>query len=483
MKNKPLRLVIYFAFIIFVSVQSCTCSKDKFEPIRADESQEDNSKEIRYVLDEILVIYKDTPTPERQQRIKDAVVAAGIDINSLTIKRCNSCGDYIELWHAAGIHSVIHTDAIKGGTVGRDSKGVGEDSLAQYSLNYKQHLPVEQLPSRKEYRIRQMPDNVNGIGKDTIIIAVLDTGIDTTAIVPGQHVWKNKVEKNHPSSDDDSNCYPDDVAGWNFIDNNADITDNNTSLHGTIVSHYIVNEFKTSPTNYVQIMSLKTHDANGSGDLFSSICALHYAMDKGAHIVNASWGFYFYHDGTHPYLDSLVTKGLKEKGMLFITAAGNKIEEIDNYARAAYQEAHGVVMPDSLLRNLNYHNFYPAFLSESDNNVIVATTTDGEIISPTQNYASRYVDVGVKADTVNASSMKFLLPFSATPLYISGSSFATAIVAGKVGAHISESAFTPGISKQPILENLATGASPVLIRADKLESQDRIRDGRYTQRE
>src|SRR5690606_17231168 len=147
----------------------------------------------------------------------------------------------------------------------------------------------------------------------------------------------NRKEK-QSAGDDDNNCYVNDVAGWNFIGNNDNITDDNINLHGTLVSQYIVNEFKTSPNNFVQIMTLKTHDHTGYGDLFSTICAIHYAVDKGANIINASWGFYFYEDGSHPYLDSLITTGLKQKGILFVTASGNKIDEVDAYAKKIYQD-------------------------------------------------------------------------------------------------------------------------------------------------
>lgn len=483
MKNTSLRALIYIVLGIFAAAQSCTCSKQPLDAIRFDEKKDDQTAALRYVEDEIIVTYKGIPTPEHTDQIKAALTAAGIDVATVTIKRCNSCGAYIELWHAEDIHSVIHTEGIRGGTVSGGSKGVGEDSLAKYSLNYLQRLPTDKLPGRREYKVRDQPRPIDGTGKDTILIAVLDTGVDTTQIVRGTYLWKNRKERQSPGGDHDNNCYEDDISGWNFIDENNNIQDNNDNLHGTLVSNYIINEFKTSPNNIVQIMALKTHDQTGLGDLFSSICAIHYAIDKGAKIINASWGFYYYQDGPHPYLDSLITKGLNEKGILFVTAAGNKIDAIDQNAQAMYQSQHGIAMPDSLLRNLEFHNFYPACLSRPDNNVVTVTTTDGSKISPTQNYASRYVDVGVKADTVDASGMKFELTFSASPLYISGSSFATAIAAGKIGALTPVTAYKPGIDKQAILGAMSSGGSPVIVTSSALESQKRISKGRYTRRE
>ena len=483
MKNTPLRVLGYLVLVIIVAAQSCTCSKKPLEAIRFYEKQDDKTADFRYVKDEIIVAYKGTPTQEKADKIKAALTEAGIDLSTLNIRRCNTCGSYIELWHAPDIHTVIHGEIIRGGTVSGGTKGVGEDSLAKYSLNYRQRLPIDQLPHRRQIKIGQKRDSISGAGKDTILVAVLDTGIDTTQIIRGSYVWKNKKERTAPGGDHDSNCYSDDVSGWNFLDGNNNITDDNVNLHGTLVSQYIVNEFKSSSPNFVQILSLKTHDRDGVGDLFSSICAIHYAIDKGAHVINASWGFYYYQDGPHPYLDSLVTIGLKEKGILFVTASGNKIPSIDQHAQEMYLGETGTPMPDSLLRNLEYHNFYPACLSRVDNNVVTVTTCDGNNVSPTQNYSSKYVDLGVKADQVDTSGMKFLLTFSASPLYISGSSFASAIAAGKIGAAMPKSTYRPGIDKQSILEAMTTSPSPTISLSTSLESKRRVHKGRYTKRE
>ena len=120
--------------------------------------------------------------------------------------------------------------------------------------------------------------------------------------------------------------------------------DDNPNRHGTLVSHYIINEFATSANKAVELMTLKTHDEDGNGDLFSSICAIHYAMENGAKIINASWGFYYYQDGPHPYLDNLITKILREKGILFVAAAGNKIDAKRHYCpQRIHRFARGVI--------------------------------------------------------------------------------------------------------------------------------------------
>jgi hypothetical protein len=477
-----LRLCLLYLLGISISFQSCTRSKQVIpaKPVRADESGRDNYAQQRYKANELLVLYKGTPTQAARDTIRHTLEAAGVNPDSINIKTCNSCHSYVELWQGRNIHTVISGEGIVAGTVSGGSRGVGEDTTAIYSLNYLQYLPVEPLPTIRQYRFRQLPEAVPGTGKDTVIVAILDTGVDTINVVKGRYLWKNKKET-MPVVDADSNCYAKDVHGWNFVNNSPDVHDDNLSLHGTIISQYIVNEFGHSPGNFVQLMNLKTHDNAGRGDLFSAICALHYAIDKGANIINASWGFYFYEDTPHPYLDSMITKVLPQKGILFVTAAGNKIDQIDQYAKDVYQNMYGIAIPDSMLRNLEIHNFYPAVLSEEINNVIVATTTDGNHISPTQNYSDKYVDFGVAADTVNTTSMKFQVPFATPPVFISGSSFATAILTGKIGAFTSKNKFTTGLKKQDIIDDLEAAAT--ITTSSTLQNRKYILRGRYIKRE
>jgi hypothetical protein len=462
----------------------CTCSDEprSYEPIRSDEFIRDNSASVRYKANEILVLYKGTPSRAKRDDIRLKLHQAGIDTTAINVRVCNSCSAHVELWQANDIHTVIHGEEIRAGTVSGGSKGVGEDTTAIYSLNYIQQIPTEELPTIRQFKFGQQQEPVPSTGKDTIVIAVLDTGIDTLDAVESQYIWRNASEKSSSAPDADGNCYPKDIYGWNFVSNSPDVRDDNLSRHGSIISKYIVNEFAGSSTNFVQIMTLKTHDNSGSGDLFASICALHYAIDKGANIINASWGFYYYLPDPHPYLDSLITKVLADKGILFVTASGNKIDAVDAAAKAKYQDQYGVTIPDSLLRNLGIHNFFPACLSDSVNNVIVATTSTTDRVSPTQNYLSRYVDFGVTADSVDAASMKFLVPYTSPPIYISGSSFATAILTGKIGATVNKSVYGSSISKQTVFSELE--AAPSVVRTSPaLNDRKLVRKGRYVKRE
>jgi hypothetical protein len=471
------KLMIVIIAIAGLAIASCN---PKFRSIRNQEKRDSTSVADRYRLHEIIVMYKKEPTAAEVDTQKAALAARGIE--AVTVRKCLDCKGYVELWEADSIHTMIHADGISPGTVSKDNKTVGEDKVAHYSVNFLTSIPMDSaLGCCPNLPYNGKVPQFSGEGKDTIRVAVLDTGIDAASVGGPGLQWKNAEETTN-ETDDDGNCYIDDTHGWNFIDNNSDVDDDNDNMHGTLVSHYIINEFALSPKNFVQIMSLKTHNASGQGDLFSIICALHYAMDKGANIINASWGFYYHNKGTHPYLDNLITETMRQKGILFVTAAGNTDKVMDDFARNAYRERYGVEIPYKLLRNLEYHRFYPACLSREGRNVVTVTTTDGTLVSPRQNFSEQYVDIGVMGDVNDANAMQFKTPSEPIGL-ISGSSFATAIACGKIGAYFPKSRYLSSLNKDDVfdqLKNAPVVGTPPLITFETVMKKRLIRDGKMT---
>lgn len=105
--------------------------------------------------------------------------------------------------------------------------------------------------------------------------------------------------------------------------------------------------------------------------------------------------------------------------------------------------------------------------------MITVTTADGIRVSPTQNYSSKYVDFGAIPDY---PSMWFIVPFD-PGTSISGSSFAAAIVTGRIGAFLPNSSYVPNIDKSAVLNQME--AAGLSTRSSLLES-DHIRKGRIT---
>lgn len=163
----------------------------------------------------------------------------------------------------------------------------------------------------------------------SIIVAVLDSGIDTEHPDLRNNIWKNKGELPNNRHDDDDNGFMDDSNGWNFVDNNnnprPDFTEDYTSdvLHGTIVAGIIGaegnnNEGISGIAWQIQLMPLKVLDDNGSGDSGDVLRAIDYAIANHADIINLSFVGENYSQG----LDEAIKRAYNA-GIIVVAAAGN----------------------------------------------------------------------------------------------------------------------------------------------------------------
>ena len=130
-------------------------------------------------------------------------------------------------------------------------------------------------------------------GSNSVVVAVIDTGILYTHSDLSVNIWNNTNETPGNGVDDDQNGYIDDMIGWNFFNNTSDPIDDNG--HGTHVSGTIGavgnNAIGVTGVNWqVRIMPLKAFDSNGAGDTLDAIKAIEYANANGASVISNSWG-------------------------------------------------------------------------------------------------------------------------------------------------------------------------------------------------
>src|SRR6478672_4715989 len=74
-------------------------------------------------------------------------------------------------------------------------------------------------PSKDGYMgisLNQAYDLLKGRKSTTVIVAVIDSGIDTTQEDLKPILWTNEKEISGNGKDDDGNGYIDDMHGWNF---------------------------------------------------------------------------------------------------------------------------------------------------------------------------------------------------------------------------------------------------------------------------
>ena len=165
-------------------------------------------------------------------------------------------------------------------------------------------------------------------GSRSVVVAIIDSGIDLTHPDLAANVWTNPGEIAGNGLDDDRNGFVDDIHGWNFVDNNANVQDGYG--HGTHVAGIIgavgSDGVGVTGVNWrVSLMVLRVQNDSGAGTTSAVIGALRYATtmrrDFGINVVvtNNSW------EAAAGY--SSVIEGLireqGEAGITFVAAAGN----------------------------------------------------------------------------------------------------------------------------------------------------------------
>jgi subtilisin family serine protease len=214
-------------------------------------------------------------------------------------------------------------------------------------------------------------------GNSNVVVAVLDSGVDYNHPDLFNNMWTNSGEIAGNGLDDDGNGKIDDVRGWDFVDNDNDPMDSDD--HGTHVAGTVAAEGDngigiTGVSWSAQIMPLRFLDAFGSGTVADGIDAIDYAIDKGADIINASYGSYSFSAAERDAISRARTAGI-----LFVAAAGN-----DSWNN------------DSLTKH------YPSSY-DLDNIIAVAATDQNDNLAFFSNFGATSVDVAAPGTNILSS--------------------------------------------------------------------------------
>jgi serine protease len=176
-------------------------------------------------------------------------------------------------------------------------------------------------------------------GDTSVIIGIVDTGVDWPHPDLSANIWRNWTETPGNGIDDDHNGYIDDIRGWDFgglsgtPDNDPmeDRSDHGTNVAG-IASAVTNNGVGVASIGFkCKIMPVKTAQdnaraSNGQALISFGYEGIVYAADNHAKVINCSWG-----GAGYSLLGQETINYAMSKGALVVCAAGN-----DNSAGVFY---------------------------------------------------------------------------------------------------------------------------------------------------
>lgn len=275
-------------------------------------------------------------------------------------------------------------------------------------------------------------------GSPDIVIAIIDTGVDTTHPDLAENIWSNPGEIPGNGVDDDGNGLVDDVHGYDFFNLDADPMDDNG--HGTHVAGIAAARGDdgvgiAGVAWRARILPLKFLGPDGTGPISAAIDCIEYAISKGARILNNSWGGYDFSAALE-----LAIQHANDAGALFVAAAGNDAESLDSFAH------------------------YPASFREP-NVIPVAATDERDQLAPFSNY-------GLTSVPIAAPGTNILSSFAGGGYQeLSGTSMSTPLVSGALA--LLESRF-PALTAAQAKSILIHSADPVPGLAGLLASGGRL---------
>ena len=277
---------------------------------------------------------------------------------------------------------------------------------------------------------------------DSVIIGVIDTGVDTAHVDLLGNIWTNPGEIPNNGIDDDGNGYVDDIHGWDFVNwDNGPVDDNG---HGTHVSGTIAavgnNAIGVAGVCWsAKIMPLKFLDSGGYGTTADAILAVEYASRMGANLTSNSWGGGSFSQALKDAIDS---SGVH--GMLFVAAAGNSWEDNDIYPH------------------------YPSSY-DLDNIIAVAATDHNDSLADEPDWGSNWgltsVDIGAPGVSIYST-----IPGNSYT-YLSGTSMATPHVSGAAAIIWSK---YPALTHLQVKDRIMSMADPVPDLAGKCVTGGRL---------
>lgn len=213
------------------------------------------------------------------------------------------------------------------------------------------------------------------------VVALIDGGLSTANYMFFNNLWQNPISERERCGTGSNN-------GYDFTMKYGGES-NILHPHGSVVGSILINPLP----EYVnmRLMDLRIFDKNGKGSLYDALCAIQFAIDNGADIINMSWGYY--NNNVHPLLAEYMQKIIDHK-IIAVTSAGNE----------------GIKTDECL--------HHPSYFNSVHKNVIAVAALD-----PKEGYLAAYSNYGMRTVAIAAKGTHTVSMRTST-LNVEGTSYA-----------------------------------------------------------
>ena len=209
-------------------------------------------------------------------------------------------------------------------------------------------LTIDSLRN-EQWNLRQIEWDESQIAQanpSSVLVAVIDTGIDWMHEDLKNQLWKNSAELNgkifsdstiYDSVDDDYNGLADDIIGYNFLENKKTNQPFDDQGHGTAVTGIIAAQSNngigiSGIAPNVKYMMLKAFDETGNGTEIEIAKALLYAWYRKVDVVNMSFGI----NSVRSLLLEDILGAMEKDGIILVGSSGND-SEFDRHYPSAFK--------------------------------------------------------------------------------------------------------------------------------------------------
>ena len=216
-------------------------------------------------------------------------------------------------------------------------------------------------------------------GDREVVVGIFDSGIDPDHEDLSANLWRNPGEIPGNNIDDDNNGAIDDVMGWDFVDDDGTLSDEDDAGHGTFVSGIVAavgnNGVGVSGVNWeasLVVCSLGETYFSMSGVVDGLDYMEYLRLDRGVNVVATNHSY-----GSHSKGELLEDAILRQRdaGILFVTTAGNHAENVDSIP------------------------FYPACY-DVDNIISVASSNDADELASSSSYGLQSISLAAPGEDI-----------------------------------------------------------------------------------